>query len=711
MARVPTVVSNDQQLAPLSGARFDAPDVGAGGRMVAQSLQRAAGNIEQAAKDRDETLNIYAEARAKELDNQYQEFERATLFGEDGYYSKQNADAIDARKPTQDALSKKVGELLDGATDWREREMLTNVLNRRRAEAFNGIDRYAQGETRKFAIAQSDARMSNAQENYATYYWSDPAKAQAERATMLNELDARLDLVGMHDAGIRQDARSEALSNMHKSVIESEMIRDPRRAADYFEKYRDEIDSKTEQNIDARMFPLLADEDARDVSKAAIGMVTETSGGMREDGTPGQKGVAVQILPKGWKAADPNIAPIDNAKAVAQKLFPGVQPTSWKRAAGAAGNAGSKSWHVKSGAAIDVPPIKGMTFDQYVQKYRDAGYNVIEWIDETDPETRKKTGGTGPHWHIVLGKGGTSSAGGSSAPDAGALAPRLDWVETYVAERYADKPVAYRRMVEDKAKAYVRQDHAEKEAAEREAENEAMDTALEQVLALGDNFTSTSQIKGYQNLNVRQRIQLDGIAAQNVKSLATQAKPQTDWGFYATVQELAASGDTKALQAIPLETARARLEDTEFKEFARLRAGGSSDAPKSLAVDDILSAAQTSLNAAGLVTGNSKEARADAEQVNAFSRKMMGWARKEHARTGKWPDAEQIRRQADRQLIQGTFATADGGVARGFAFQNPKGTIDPDIPDDVLKRIKRAAPNATNAEINQIYVNRKGIDW
>ncbi|SKB32251.1 LPD3 domain-containing protein [Sphingopyxis flava] len=109
------------------------------------------------------------------------------------------------------------------------------------------------------------------------------------------------------------------------------------------------------------------------------------------------------------------IAPVADAKALTEKLFPGVRVTSSKRAAGAAGKAGSKSWHVKSGAAVDVAPVKGMTFDQFVQRYRDAGYSIIEALDETDPATMKRTGATGPHWHVVLGTGGTPAAGGTTA--------------------------------------------------------------------------------------------------------------------------------------------------------------------------------------------------------------------------------------------------------------------------------------------------------
>lgn len=118
----------------------------------------------------------------------------------------------------------------------------------------------------------------------------------------------------------------------------------------------------------------------------------------------------------GFKVADQGkIAPVDNAKAIAEELFPGSHVTSWTRPAGAAGKAGKKSWHVKSKAAIDMRPVKGMTFDQAIERFRSKGYSIIEAIDETDPATMKKTGATGPHWHFVLGTGGTPVQGGTSA--------------------------------------------------------------------------------------------------------------------------------------------------------------------------------------------------------------------------------------------------------------------------------------------------------
>lgn len=83
---------------------------------------------------------------------------------------------------------------------------------------------------------------------------------------------------------------------------------------------------------------------------------------------------------------------------------------------------GSPTSHHLRGNAIDVRPIPGVTFEQFVQRYRDAGFNILEAKDET-----RQTQGTGPHWHIAVAPTrGTevreASRGLYTAPDPGTLA-------------------------------------------------------------------------------------------------------------------------------------------------------------------------------------------------------------------------------------------------------------------------------------------------
>nr|DAF63663.1 MAG TPA: peptidase [Podoviridae sp. ctz6O13] len=96
----------------------------------------------------------------------------------------------------------------------------------------------------------------------------------------------------------------------------------------------------------------------------------------------------------------------EEIKALFKKHGINITVTSGKRAAGAAGKAGKRSHHV-GGNAVDIVPGKGETFESIKRKmlgnseiqqfFSDNGLGVI---DETSPNTMKKTGATGQHFHI-----------------------------------------------------------------------------------------------------------------------------------------------------------------------------------------------------------------------------------------------------------------------------------------------------------------------
>ncbi len=115
--------------------------------------------------------------------------------------------------------------------------------------------------------------------------------------------------------------------------------------------------------------------------------------------------------------ADPNAAPIDpNAapaapapgddpnvpygRAVISALFPGVEITEDVRDANSdLGRKNPGSEHIKTQNAVDVRPIPGMTFAQFIGKINDAGYQVVEAKDEVN---HPSAWATGPHWHVVV---------------------------------------------------------------------------------------------------------------------------------------------------------------------------------------------------------------------------------------------------------------------------------------------------------------------
>ena len=93
--------------------------------------------------------------------------------------------------------------------------------------------------------------------------------------------------------------------------------------------------------------------------------------------------------------------PVSDGPSVVRNLFPGVVVTSGHR--GVDDPTGKPNdWHHKSDAAVDVRPIHGMTFEQYVHFIKDSGYNIIEARDEATHPIPGVT--TGPHWHVVIGE-------------------------------------------------------------------------------------------------------------------------------------------------------------------------------------------------------------------------------------------------------------------------------------------------------------------
>lgn len=92
----------------------------------------------------------------------------------------------------------------------------------------------------------------------------------------------------------------------------------------------------------------------------------------------------------------------ETLRAFAKEKF-GVDPTSVERSPDhPLSIKNPKSFHnTKSGGrAVDIPKIAGMSFEDYVQSYKDAGFTVVEAIDEYKNPSKDATGG---HWHIALG--------------------------------------------------------------------------------------------------------------------------------------------------------------------------------------------------------------------------------------------------------------------------------------------------------------------
>lgn len=128
--------------------------------------------------------------------------------------------------------------------------------------------------------------------------------------------------------------------------------------------------------------------------------------GYRIISTPGGPAMAPPPAPAPAerKKTPARIAPIDNGRDALLSVYPDAHVTSWKRTADdPLTKANPTSYHYNSGGAVDIRPIPGMTFDQYVQGFVDKGYSIVEAKNEVGAGRSKHA--TGDHWHVVLGGG------------------------------------------------------------------------------------------------------------------------------------------------------------------------------------------------------------------------------------------------------------------------------------------------------------------
>lgn len=119
-----------------------------------------------------------------------------------------------------------------------------------------------------------------------------------------------------------------------------------------------------------------------------------------------------------------------DAVNLVKSLFPTARVTSTKRSpTSVLGRKNPRSYH-NIGKAIDIAPIPGIKFKDYVSSvrsaFKDAGLDLVETIEEVGKGRSKHA--TGDHWHIAY-------TSGSKAPKAAVKAPKPDQMASVDVEK------------------------------------------------------------------------------------------------------------------------------------------------------------------------------------------------------------------------------------------------------------------------------------
>lgn len=90
-----------------------------------------------------------------------------------------------------------------------------------------------------------------------------------------------------------------------------------------------------------------------------------------------------------------------DGRKVIGELFPNARITSGYRGPNnPLSIKNPRSYHARTKGAVDIAPIPGVTFKEYISGIKNAGYKIIEARDEVKNPSKNATG---PHWHVVIG--------------------------------------------------------------------------------------------------------------------------------------------------------------------------------------------------------------------------------------------------------------------------------------------------------------------
>lgn len=323
------------------------------------------------------------------------------------------------------------------------------------------------------------------------------------------------------------------------------------------------------------------------------------------------------------------------------KLFPGARVTSTKRdPKSALGKANPGSHHNdrpgKGTEAIDVAPIEGATFEQYVESLRANGVDVVEARDEVRNPSKHATG---PHWHVAYRIGTPPPDTLEDAISRGVAALGTNASARQVALTRSEIATRWQVM----------------EGAERDREDNAVEGVQAALLKNGGNWYALPA-------SVRA-----SVPAKHVPGLINFAaglqpnavKRETNASEYVRLTEMAALNPKQFAALNPIEY-RGSFDDTDWERLVSMRneiLGKPGEKAEGPSISEIRSVTGPMLDARGLTTTGIKTEQKNARQAmaariysfeKAIATDVAIWQRNN---PGKKPSIREIQEMADRRLL------------------------------------------------------------
>lgn len=440
-----------------------------------QGLGRAGA---QAAETFDRIEATYDEADALRLDNQFRERVRErTLTGENAFLKTRGFNAGEGATTVVEELSGEAERLLGGARSERAKAMAQRALATRLETTQQAIGSHAMREMESARLEQSNARIAGAVTDAIDARGTDQFAVNLGVAQQ--ELASTAGRMGWSDEQLAIESEKLTSNTFSQTVLAIDAEDgEPTRALEFLEANKQAILPGEQARLTAQLAPRVD----------AAWADGEVAGGALDKYLV----VDAAAAPAPVKATQ-NGEPAGDGSAIIKELFPEARITSGYRGPDhPLSKKNPKSYHT-TGAAVDTAAIPGMTFDQYVASIKDAGYTVLEAINEYEKPSAHATGG---HWHVVIG--GEGKAGVAPGTPGVAADPRLDSrqmrgaVDKYIAENpgLSERRKQALYASADQAVNVARADRAQGEA---DADRRLLDW-LDQNKPGADDLTSMEQI-------------------------------------------------------------------------------------------------------------------------------------------------------------------------------------------------------------------------
>jgi hypothetical protein len=657
---------------------------GAFGASIGRGMQDAARGLDQMGDALAAVAEMEGTLRAKERDNQFAAWDREAKYGEGGFLTLEGKAAVDGRAAYEKNLVEKqreFGKGLDPIAGGKYKA----ASDARVSQSLDGSIRHAASARKQWFADATTARLNTfAEEAVAAY--SDPAKVQFNIAGGQAEIREQARMLGW-DADVLKNREAEYISSVRMGVAARLLGDDPLKAKAYYDQHKGQLTGPHQAKFEEAIKVPLKTEHVKQHTARILGAGRQAapaaSGG---GGQPAQAGrtlasagptqaraFLISRAPRGAYSVDS----LDEAFATNLATMIQDAPPSIRDGLGITSGHRSREHQERlfrnsdgSGRMVARPgrsnhevradgTAKAVDLNWNGQRLDKAPKEVVDWV-------HKNAGNYGMYfpmswekWHIEPQgtRGGDAAGPGSSVrPRGPGVAGRVGLPSTdQIEEQLAQIPDLDERELTRKA-IYGQIEAQGKMEAARQKEIRAqafslLETENVNPFNLDPTIKAEIGIEGMNQLMSYWEKRSTGEAIQSDETLLYDMKR------YAATNpnEFAAIDLTHYMDKLSKQDIRALgdLQTSALKDEQKARTEG-------LNITAAINQAEPYIRAAGIQTGNSKEAQKDAEKVARINLALIAEMEAFQRQNERVPNQVEIQGMIKKQLL-GTIVKPDAG--------------------------------------------------